>query len=174
MLTVIPPAMLKKMLHAASLRSLVREAAAKAKVDCPRLCFDVVRNRLRPSKVSNLGKGCIRSLACEALWTYDGAEKSGYQVSNVCALCGQQGDTAFHRLWSCPSVASLREELVEPGILRMAADAVMSDPSTTCSSTGASSHILETPSPVLHVKGGAFRLRCFGTNSPPGRWHNCR
>eukprot|EP00959_Pyramimonas_sp_CCMP1952_P355741 7450941-Pyramimonas_sp.AAC.1 len=55
LLTVVPPAMVKEMLHAASLRSLERDAAVKAKGECPRLCFDIVRNRLRSSKIPNLG-----------------------------------------------------------------------------------------------------------------------
>eukprot|EP00959_Pyramimonas_sp_CCMP1952_P316931 6633714-Pyramimonas_sp.AAC.1 len=42
--TAILPAMVKKMLHAASLRSLERDAAVKAEVECPRLCLDIVRN----------------------------------------------------------------------------------------------------------------------------------
>eukprot|EP00959_Pyramimonas_sp_CCMP1952_P207308 4336537-Pyramimonas_sp.AAC.1 len=82
LLIAIPPAMVKKMLHAASPRSLEREAAVKAKVECPRLCFDIVRNLLRSSKISYLGKGCIRALACEAAWAYVRAEKSGYLVNN--------------------------------------------------------------------------------------------
>eukprot|EP00959_Pyramimonas_sp_CCMP1952_P150929 3158584-Pyramimonas_sp.AAC.1 len=63
LVTAIPPAMVKKLPHAASLRSLERDAAVKAQVECPRLCFDIVRNRLRSSKISYLGKGCIRALA---------------------------------------------------------------------------------------------------------------
>eukprot|EP00959_Pyramimonas_sp_CCMP1952_P228688 4781285-Pyramimonas_sp.AAC.1 len=116
------------MLHAASPRSLEREAARKAGIPEPRLCFDVVRNRLRSSKYTDKEKGSIRSLVCEALWTYGRAEKAVYEVSNFCALCGQPGDTVQHRLWACPSVASFREELVKSDMLNAAAGADLSDP----------------------------------------------
>eukprot|EP00959_Pyramimonas_sp_CCMP1952_P244139 5103516-Pyramimonas_sp.AAC.1 len=41
------------MLHGASLRSLEREAARKAGIQEQRLCYDVVRNRLRSSKYTD-------------------------------------------------------------------------------------------------------------------------
>eukprot|EP00959_Pyramimonas_sp_CCMP1952_P330783 6926777-Pyramimonas_sp.AAC.1 len=72
---------------------------------------------------------------CDALWTNSRAIKAGYQLADDrCALCGQHGDTPFHRLWRCPAFDSMRSGFIDRDVLEAADAADPSDPSpTSCS-----------------------------------------
>ena len=132
-LTMIPPALLKKFLRAAVYRQLERESCAKYGLSssCDRLCYDIVRNQLRSKRWSAKAKGSIRSLTCDALWTHSRAIQAGYQLADDrCDMCGQLGDTPFHRLWRCPCFDSVRSELIDQYILDAAAAADPTDPLT--------------------------------------------
>eukprot|EP00959_Pyramimonas_sp_CCMP1952_P354655 7429206-Pyramimonas_sp.AAC.1 len=61
-LTFISPALLEGVLFSAVLRSLERDASRKAKMDFPRLCFDVPRAKLLSMRSTPLGRGCVKSL----------------------------------------------------------------------------------------------------------------
>ena len=57
-LAVTSPSLLKYLLFRALLRTLGRQARDKAGMKCGRLCFDVIRSRLRSKKTTALGRGC--------------------------------------------------------------------------------------------------------------------
>eukprot|EP00959_Pyramimonas_sp_CCMP1952_P028599 599848-Pyramimonas_sp.AAC.1 len=63
------------------------------------------------SRFTPLERGCIRSLATNAVWTRDRALSLGDQVgSTVCQMCGVGPDTLLHRLWSCQHCDEQRRE----------------------------------------------------------------
>eukprot|EP00959_Pyramimonas_sp_CCMP1952_P388647 8143314-Pyramimonas_sp.AAC.1 len=105
------PALLAIHCREALLRSLDRDLGDKW-ADEGRLCLDVPRAALVSNKFSARGKGLIRALACNAIWTPGRAIRCGYDISDVCPFCGDR-DSLHHRLWVCSHCADVRAEVAD-------------------------------------------------------------
>eukprot|EP00959_Pyramimonas_sp_CCMP1952_P285927 5978697-Pyramimonas_sp.AAC.1 len=109
------------MLFCAVLRSLERDASSKANMVFPRLCYDVPRAKIRSKRSTPLGRGCVKSLVCGAIWTPSCAKDCGYQVlSTKCTLCQECDDSELHRLWECSSCQDQRLEIAEQSDINQA------------------------------------------------------
>ena len=51
--------------------------------------------------------GAARAAVVGAVMTMQRASEWGYEVTNCCPLCGQPGDTLFHRVYRCPATCEL-------------------------------------------------------------------
>ncbi len=116
-LTTTSPELLKIMLREAAQRELQRKVASTwadtdASFSGKRVCVDVLCTVLNSSKgLTPLEKGALASTAADAVWTRDRAFRGGYDVQNVCPLCGAAGDTLHHRVWWCPASREARANL---------------------------------------------------------------
>ena len=70
----------------------------------------IQRRGALPSKMI----GAARVAAVGAVMTMQRASDCGYEVTNCCPLCGQPGDTLFHRVYRCPATRELVKAVV-PG-----------------------------------------------------------
>ncbi len=106
-LTTTPPALLKDMFHA----SMRRQAEWKmgkawaARDDTfvgKRLCVDAALHALaRDRSLTPKQKGAYISVLTGAVLTMNKAANGGYDVPDICPLCGECGDTVYHRCYSC-------------------------------------------------------------------------
>ncbi len=116
-LTTTSPELLKIMLREAAERELQRKVASTwadtdASFGGKRVCVDVLCRVLSSCKsLTPLEKGALASTAADAVWTRDRAFRGGYDVDNVCPLCGAAGDTLHHRVWWCPASRTARANL---------------------------------------------------------------
>ena len=122
------PCMLGNMLKQADLRALQRDAASKVQQTIPlldheehhlyqqrRLCFDVAKKYIASSKVDPIGKAITRCLSVGCIWTKTRLKEAGYEVDDVCELCGQPCDDLRHRLYICkhPDVVEARRQALK-------------------------------------------------------------
>ncbi len=119
-LTKVTPSLLASMLREATARSLERYVGRKMALDDVtfdgrRACTEHIRKQLASDrKLTPQGKGAYMSVLCGAVMTYHKAAQGGYLVEDRCPLCGQKGDTIWHRVWECchPQVADARRAAV--------------------------------------------------------------
>ncbi len=77
-----------------------------------RMCTDIVASELNSSRhLTPLQRGALASTVAGAVWTRDRAFRAGYDVANVCPLCGEGGDTVHHRTWHCPHTSEARKDV---------------------------------------------------------------
>ena len=110
------PALVKAMLRAANQRQLQMEAGAKLWKGAKnaRLCPDTVERLLHSTKLDEAEKGIIKSISCKSYWTNHRRKACGYDVEDRCPLCGSEGDTLHHRIWTCqaPEVEQARARVL--------------------------------------------------------------
>ncbi len=141
------PATIAKMLHAAVARQLERGVAAKWAVRRPefqgrRICVEHILPLLNGGKsMSRWLQGIARSVICGAAWTFSRAADRGYDVPDVCPLCGAAGDTVFHRVWRCPCTKEARSATAPEWLRKEAARA---DPNNVFWTTGVCPHPADT------------------------------
>ncbi len=106
-LTETPPSMLKDLLTAAVKRKAERIIGAeRARTDPAfngkRACLDVaMSSAMRSRSMTPLEKGAFRSVITGAVLTMSRARANGYEVEDLCPLCGECGDTVHHRVYGC-------------------------------------------------------------------------
>ncbi len=111
-LTVSSPAMVKSLAREGMRRELERALGVKwALTDQTyvgrRVCVDLAVQASRPgSRLSPLQSATFRSAACGAVMTASRAVRLGYDVPDVCPLCGEAGDTLYHRVYACRASAA--------------------------------------------------------------------
>ncbi len=69
-----------------------------------RACADLAENYLKgacPRGITPQQRGAFRAAATDAVLTNSRACSLGYIVSDICPLCGTQGDTLYHRVYEC-------------------------------------------------------------------------
>ncbi len=107
-LTETTPALLKSLLVASVRRQAERAVGAKwARDDATfagkRVCIDAAVDAVKRSRsLTPLQKGAFRSVLLEGVLTKNKARRFGYDVDDVCDLCGATGDTVHHRTYKCP------------------------------------------------------------------------
>ncbi len=111
-LTAYSPALVKQLMHDATMRVLERQIGASLhRGGCEdfkdrRACLDQVRSRLAGDrKMTPLEKAAYRSVLCDAVLTRSKAVERGYLIDDICPMCGQRGDSIFHRVWECSHAA---------------------------------------------------------------------
>ncbi len=109
-----------------------RAAAAIAKrdpdFDGRRICLDHLRPLMGTDKgkgrrrLDQWGRGIVRALACNAIWTNARAHEAGMEVDPMCTKCRKARDTVHHRLWwcDCDEVEQLRRQCVPDRIVQQA------------------------------------------------------
>ncbi len=112
-LTGTPPAMLKAMLKASIRRQAERMVGTKwarrdNNFEGKRVCIDAATDALRRSKsLTPKQKGAFRSTLLGGVLTRSKAARCGYDVEDICELCGERGDTEFHRTYRCSGTEHL-------------------------------------------------------------------
>ncbi len=109
-LTTTSPAMVRHYLREATLDAAERIVAAQWAEGDPafvnrRICPDVAVKLIRSAcggRLNAVQLGAYRAAVCGGIYTRQRAERDGYVVDNVCALCGAAGDTIHHRVFCCP------------------------------------------------------------------------
>ncbi len=120
LLTETPPAMLKMLLTASIRRQAERMVGAKWAKDDPtftdkRACIDAAVNAVKKSTtLSPYQKGAFRAVLLEGVLTKSRARKHGYDVDDVCDLCGHRGDTVHHRTYGCSGTQQAVRAVVPP------------------------------------------------------------
>ena len=111
------PALVGHYLAAANQRALEKAVGSKVwpRARNSRACFDTVHRALASNKHDALGKALIKSISCGSCWTAHRKKLSGYDVDDICPLCGAEGDTVHHRLWICPVVDCFRRQALKSG-----------------------------------------------------------
>ncbi len=108
-LTRTSPRMLRDMLVDGVKRAAERTLAAKwgivqDKAAPRRLCADIAAAAAKGQRLTGYTPvqiGAFRSAACNAVMTNQRAHQGGYDVDDVCPLCGAVGDTVHHRVYRC-------------------------------------------------------------------------
>ena len=127
--------MISKLLQEGLVRILEREVSSKivqslslAKPDIAaqyagkRVYTGALLQMLASKKMTPLEKGCLKKACCDAIWTNSRAEAAGYNVSSLCARCGQAEDTVHHRAYVCtdPELESARSKVAAQSFLHVA------------------------------------------------------
>ncbi len=108
-LTRTSPRMLRDLLADGVKRAAERTLAAKwgtAQGDEPprRLCADIAAAAAKGQRLAGYTPvqiGAFRSAACNAVMTNQRAHQGGYDVDDLCPLCGAVGDSVHHRVYHC-------------------------------------------------------------------------
>ncbi len=108
-LTRTSPRMLRDLLADGVKRAAERTLAAKwgtAQGDEPprRLCADIAAAAAKGQRLAGytlVQIGAFRSAACNAVMTNQRAHQGGYDVDDLCPLCGAVGDSVHHRVYHC-------------------------------------------------------------------------
>ncbi len=67
-----------------------------------RVAAEHIAARLNSDRsLTTMDKACYRAVACNAVMTNHRANQLGYDVPDICPMCGHVGDTMFHRIWKC-------------------------------------------------------------------------
>ncbi len=118
LLTETPPAMMKMLLRASIRRQAERAMGKKWALKDEnfvgkRLCIDALVAALRRSRdLTPQQKGAFRSALLGGVLTRHEARMRGYEVDDVCELCGQKRDHVFHRTYRCKGT----ERAVKAGV----------------------------------------------------------
>ncbi len=106
-LTLNTPTMVRALLKEGMRRSLERAMGVKwresdATYVGRRVCADLAVHAVRPGGgMSRHHAAIFKSVACGAVMTMSRAVQLGYDVVNLCPLCGEEADTLFHRVYRC-------------------------------------------------------------------------
>ncbi len=106
-LTSTPPALLRTMLKESIRRQAERAMGDKWAATHPsftgrRLCMDAAIDALHRSRSLNpQQKGAFRATLLGGVLTKSKAAERGYDVDDLCDLCGERGDGIFHRTYLC-------------------------------------------------------------------------
>ncbi len=106
-LTETPPALLKAMLLASVRRQAERAMGSKWAQDDEtfkdrRLCIDAAVDAVkRSTALTPMQRGAFRSVLLDGVLTKSKAREYGYDVEDVCDLCGANGDSVYHRTYKC-------------------------------------------------------------------------
>ncbi len=150
-LTATAPSLVKSQLEAAVKRSMEREvgrswAKRADEYQGRRVCLDLAVKALRGAGAGGkLERGAFRSALCGAAMTMSRAFSLGYEVDNLCPLCGEQGDTVRHRTYFCRCT----EEAVQAAVPKwFIEEAVRASPMDRFWTTGAFPHPAEVAPPL--------------------------
>ena len=81
-----------------------------------RVCTELAEQELHKAvKHGTLNKreaGCYRAGACGAVMTNERAKNLGYEVQDICPLCGEAGDSLHHRVYGCAATRGRVSEVV--------------------------------------------------------------
>ncbi len=133
-LTSTPPALLRAMLRDSIRRQAERAmgkkwAAAHPSFEGRRLCMDAAVDALKRSRsLTPHQKGAFRSALLGGVLTRSMAAQRGYIVDEVCDLCGECGDSIFHRTFKCRGTEDKVKAAVPPWFWEEAQKADPSDP----------------------------------------------
>ncbi len=133
-LTHSTPQLLKDQLVDGVRRSLERQMAHKWSSRCQayagrRICTDLAAASIKKrASTSPLGAGAFRAAICGAVMTRSRAVAGGYDVPDVCPLCGCRGDTLRHRMYECSKTAEAAEAVAPNWFLAEARRADPTDP----------------------------------------------
>ena len=133
-LTKTTPAILTDLIKAAAKRELeravVRQMALRngsfiGKRACCDLAWLAVNHP--PKTMTPLQVGCFRPCVAGSAMTMSKAVGWGYDVANVCPLCGEAGDTIHHRTFGCRCTREEVEKVVPKWFMEEAVQAQTSD-----------------------------------------------
>jgi hypothetical protein len=104
------PALITRMLvdatrDAAELRMGALWAGKDASLQGRRICPDLAMRAIATQgagRLTALQTAAFRAAACDGVYTRRRAVENGYDVEDVCAKCGAEGDTVHHRVFVCP------------------------------------------------------------------------
>ncbi len=105
--TATPPALMRDLLRASIRRQAERQLGKKwAEADpsfCgERVCIDGALHALRADKrLTPKEKGAFQAVLTGGVLTMSEAARRGYDVVDACPLCGEAGDTIYHRTFGC-------------------------------------------------------------------------
>ncbi len=117
-LTCTPPAMMKLMLTSSVRRQAERAMGAKRAACDPayagrRICVDAAADALKRCRdLTPMQKGAFRAVLLGGVLTRSKAAAMGYDVDDVCELCGEAGDSVFHRTYKCRGTEHLVRNVV--------------------------------------------------------------
>ncbi len=106
-ITATPPSLLRDLLRQSVRRRLERAAAAKWARDDEtfrgqRVSMEAAQAALhKDANLTPLQKGAFRSTVLGGVMTMSKAHCLGYDVADVCPLCGEHGDSIHHRVYTC-------------------------------------------------------------------------
>lgn len=130
-LTDHSPCMMGNFLRSSYIRSIERKAAVRlyGNMDPPRrVWMEPARKAInsRSRKFDARGKGIIKALVTDAVWTGARAADAGYTLDSLCPLCRKERDTLKNRLYYCcaPDVMIARSQAVPQRFLHAAIGAL--------------------------------------------------
>ena len=91
-----------------------------------RVLYEPVLRFLAGRHADARGKGLVRNLFANGIWTRSRAADAGYAVSRLCELCGNDTgceDTLHHRLWACQAPSARVARAAVQGVEATAARA---------------------------------------------------
>ncbi len=125
--------MLKLLLKDSVRRQAERTVGNKKAAKDPRFvgrryCIDAAADALRRDRtLTPMQKGAFRSVLLGGVLTKSRALEMGYDIDDVCELCGHRGDGIFHRTYKCSGSEQLVKQAVPEWFWREAQDADESD-----------------------------------------------
>ncbi len=117
-LTCTPPSLLKVMLLASIRRQAERSMGCKWAASDPayagrRVCIDAAADALNKCReLTPMQKGAFRAVLLGGVLTRHKASALGYDIDDVCEMCGEPGDSVFHRTYKCRATENLVRNVV--------------------------------------------------------------
>ncbi len=152
-LTETPPSLMKDYLVAAVQRQAERDVGQKWAVKDTqfagrRVCFDAALDAMkRDRRLTPMQKGAFTAVVTGGVMTNQRAAQSGYDVADVCPLCGEPGDSIFHRAYMCSHTRERVKAAVPEWFWRETQRAPQSDSFWTTAAFPHPSDVIPPPSP---------------------------
>ncbi len=152
-LTETPPSLMKDYLVAAVQRQAERDVAGKwtsrdAQFAGRRVCVDAAVDAVKRDRgLTPKQKGAFTAVITGGVMTNQRAARSGYEVADVCPLCGEPGDSIFHRAYLCRHTRERVKAAVPEWFWRETQKAPQADLFWTTAAFPHPSDVIPPPSP---------------------------
>ena len=171
-LTKTAPKMLKAMLTQAVRRKMEEYLgqtweASDVQFHGRSACVDLLRrdlkSHLKHGTLCRMQVGAAKSAACGAVMTMSKARAWGYDVQDRCPLCGEEGDTLFHRTYECKETRKAVQEAVPAWFWKEAMRARTTDKFWTSACFPHPRDVATPPTTGMHYQVGGGRGSMIGT-----------
>ncbi len=152
-LTETPPSLMKDYLVAAVQRQAERDvgqrwASRDTQFAGRRVCVDAAVDAVkRDRRLTPKQKGAFTAVITGGVMTNQRAARSGYDVADECPLCGEPGDSIFHRAYLCRHTRERVKAAVPEWFWKETQKAPQSDLFWTTAAFPHPSDVIPPPSP---------------------------